>query len=101
MATFKDYGYKRIFLDYNWGEFEGSLVGFEEKIEHNLSIRGKKYELNLFFTSTDMNKTFIFIKSVQLFSLSKEVIFEENNKKTISNVSEYSNKNIAFIFLKI
>ena len=99
-TTSKDYGYKAIVSDYNLGVFEASLVGHDERIEHNLSIRGNKYRLHLHFISPDMNKTFISIKSIQLFSLSKEVIFKENNKKIISKVCEYSNENIAFMFFK-
>lgn len=100
MITFKDYGYKRIFLDYDWGKFEGSLIGIDKKINTNLSIRGEKYNLNLFFTSIDINKTNVFIKKVQLLKPSKQVILEEKNKKLIFDVSKYSKKNIAFIFLK-
>lgn len=100
MTIFKDYGYKRIIKDYKWGEFEGNLQGNDKKINNDLTIRGKNYNLDLFFTSIHGGNSQVFIQKIQLFNEKEEITFEDKDKITNFQLSTSTKKNTATIFFK-
>jgi len=80
MTTFKNYAYKKIQKEYEWGYLNAKMIGKDIKLENGESLRGKFYELLIWISLKNGYADF-----PRYAVLNSVILFDEEKKKNAFN----------------